>query len=116
MTSHHNGDSPDAPPHSDALVLFGATGDLAHKKIFPALYAMAKRHALSVPVIGVASSQCSLEQLRARVRDSVAEHADGVVDEDALAHLLGRSTAWRARCSPRMRSSASIISSARRRS
>jgi hypothetical protein len=50
------------------------------------------------------------------VRDSVAEHADGVVDEDALAHLLGRSTAWRARCSPRMRSSASIISSARRRS
>ena len=48
--------------HSDALVLFGVTGDLAHKMIFPALYAMAKRGALKVPVIGVASPKWSLAQ------------------------------------------------------
>ncbi len=53
---------------SDALVLFGVTGDLAHKKIFPALYAMAKRGALDVPVVGVATSKWSLAQLRKRVR------------------------------------------------
>ena len=46
--------------HSDALVLFGVTGDLAHKMIFPALYALAKRGALKVPVIGVASPKWSL--------------------------------------------------------
>ena len=48
------GTSPTAAP-SDALVLFGVTGDLAHKMIFPALYAMAKRGVLDVPVVGVAS-------------------------------------------------------------
>ena len=48
---------------SDALVLFGVTGDLVHKMIFPALYAMAKRGVLNVPVVGVASSPWSLEQL-----------------------------------------------------
>ena len=48
--------------HSDALVLFGVTGDLAHKMIFPALYALAKRGALKVPVIGVASPNWSLAQ------------------------------------------------------
>ena len=53
--------------HSDALVLFGVTGDLAHKMIFPALYALAKRDALKVPVIGVASPEWSLAQLRDRV-------------------------------------------------
>ena len=51
---------------SDALVLFGVTGDLAHKMIFPALYAMAKRGVLNVPVIGVASPKWSLAQLRKR--------------------------------------------------
>ena len=56
---------------SDALVLFGVTGDLAHKMIFPALYAMAKRGALKVPVIGVASPKWSLAQLRKRVKDSI---------------------------------------------
>ena len=50
-------------PRSDALVLFGVTGDLAHKMIFPALYAMAKRGALDVPVVGVASSKWSTAQL-----------------------------------------------------
>jgi len=54
---------------SDALVFFGATGDLAYKKIFPALQAMAKRGHVSVPVIGVAKAGWNLEQLRARARN-----------------------------------------------
>ena len=54
---------------SDALVIFGATGDLAHKMVFPSLYALAKCGALSVPVVGVASSDWSLTQLRERVTD-----------------------------------------------
>ena len=57
--------------HSDALVLFGVTGDLANKKIFPALCAMAKRGAIKVPVIGVAASKWTLAQLRRRVKDSI---------------------------------------------
>jgi len=60
---------------SDALVLFGVTGDLAHKMIFPALYALAKRGALKVPVIGVASPEWSLAQLRNRVKDSIKRAA-----------------------------------------
>ncbi|HCE09550.1 MAG TPA: glucose-6-phosphate dehydrogenase [Oxalobacteraceae bacterium] len=72
---------------SDALVLFGVTGDLAHKKIFPALYAMAKHGTLTVPIIGVASSNWSLEQLRARVKDSV-EQSGKVDNRAALDHLL----------------------------
>ena len=52
--------------HSDALVFFGATGDLAYKKIFPALQAMVKRGHLNVPVIGVAKAGWNLDQLRAR--------------------------------------------------
>jgi len=59
---------------SDALVFFGATGDLAYKKIFPALQAMAKRGHLDVPVIGVAKAGWTLEQLRARACDSVEQH------------------------------------------
>ena len=57
-----------APPHSDALVFFGATGDLAFKKIFPALAAMLRRGHLELPVIGVAKAGWTLEQLRARAR------------------------------------------------
>ena len=72
---------------SDALVLFGVTGDLAHKMIFPALYEMAKRGALRVPVIGVASSQWSLQQLHARVRDSLRQFG-GIADRRALRDLL----------------------------
>ncbi len=72
---------------ADALVLFGATGDLAHKKIFPALYAMRRCGALNVPVIGVASSQWSVEQFRARARESV-EQAGGTVDPQMLDGLL----------------------------
>src|SRR5438093_13603545 len=60
--------------HSDALVFFGATGDLAYKKIFPALQAMIKRGHLDIPVVGVARGGWSLDQLRARAKDSVEKH------------------------------------------
>jgi glucose-6-phosphate 1-dehydrogenase len=60
--------------HSDALVFFGATGDLAYKKIFPALQAMVKRGHLNVPVIGVARAGWNVDQLRARAHDSVEKH------------------------------------------
>jgi glucose-6-phosphate 1-dehydrogenase len=72
--------------HSDALVFFGATGDLAYKKIFPALQAMIKHGVLDVPVIGVAKQGWNLEQLRARARDSLVKH--GGVDEAAFTTLV----------------------------
>ena len=72
---------------SDALVLFGASGDLVHKMIFPALYAMAKRGSLKVPVIGVASSNWSLARLRKRAADSVSRFG-GAIDRRALRRLL----------------------------
>src|ERR1700681_4809602 len=64
--------------HSDALVFFGATGDLAYKKIFPALQAMIKRGHLDVPVIGVAKAGWNLDQFRARAHDSLEKHDCGV--------------------------------------
>jgi glucose-6-phosphate 1-dehydrogenase len=67
--------------HSDALVFFGATGDLAYKKIFPALQAMVKRGTLTVPVIGVAKAGWGLDQLKARAKDSLEKH--GGVDQAA---------------------------------
>jgi glucose-6-phosphate 1-dehydrogenase len=73
--------------HSDALVFFGATGDLAYKKIFPALQAMVKRGHLNVPVIGVARGGWNLERLRARAHDSIQEH--GGVDPAAFDKLTG---------------------------
>jgi glucose-6-phosphate 1-dehydrogenase len=73
---------------SDAFVFFGATGDLAYKKIFPALQAMAKRGHLDVPVIGVAKAGWNLEQLRARAKDSVERH--GGLDADAFRTLNER--------------------------
>jgi glucose-6-phosphate 1-dehydrogenase len=76
-------------PRSDALAFFGATGDLAYKKIFPALHAMARRGHLEFPVIGVAKSGWGLEQLRERARDSIQTHGGGV-DEKAFAVLLKR--------------------------
>ena len=76
-------------PSSDALVLFGVTGDLAFKMIFPALYAMTARGGLEMPVIGVASSPMSLEQLQGRVRESLAA-AGTTVDDGVLHRLLGR--------------------------
>src|ERR1700688_2926034 len=72
---------------SDALVLFGVTGDLAHKMIFPALYAMAKRGVLDVPVVGVASSPWSLAQLRQRAADGIRK-SGRIDDARALRHLL----------------------------
>src|SRR5256884_5748118 len=74
--------------HSDAFVFFGATGDLAYKKIFPALQAMAKRGHLDVPVIGVAKSGWSSEQLVARARDSLETH--GGLDSAAFDTLRSR--------------------------
>jgi glucose-6-phosphate 1-dehydrogenase len=76
------------PPRSDALVFFGATGDLAYKKIFPALQSMARRGHLDVPVIAVARSGWTLEQMRARARDSVTQH--GGLDPEAFAKLESR--------------------------
>src|SRR5450759_1522129 len=72
---------------ADALVIFGVTGDLAHKMIFPALYAMAKRGILNVPVVGVASSKWSQAQLRKRVKESIKQ-AGKIDDRGALDHLL----------------------------
>ena len=62
---------------SDAVVLLGATGDLAHRKIYPALKAMVKRGTLDVPVVGVARSGWNLEQFRDRVRDSLDKRTQG---------------------------------------
>jgi glucose-6-phosphate 1-dehydrogenase len=64
-------------PRSDALVFFGITGDLAYKKIFPALHAMARRGHLTVPIVGVARSGWTLDQVRARAHDSIEEHGGG---------------------------------------
>jgi glucose-6-phosphate 1-dehydrogenase len=75
-------------PRSDALVLFGASGDLAHKKIYPALHAMARRGRLDVPVVGVSRQGWGLDRLRARARESVEKHGAGV-DEPAFARLAG---------------------------
>ena len=75
-------------PRADALVFFGATGDLAYKKIFPALQAMARRGRLDVPVIGVAKSGWTLEQLVERARASVREY--GTEDAEAFTTLASR--------------------------
>ena len=73
---------------ADALVLFGASGDLAHKKIFPALQAMEQRGHLAVPVIGVARAEWSVEQLRERARDGIEKHSR--LDPVAFERLAGR--------------------------
>ena len=76
-----------ASSQSDALVLFGVTGDLAHKMIFPALYAMVKRGTLTAPVIGVAFPNWSFDRLHKRVTDSI-ERSGGVDNKRALRSLL----------------------------
>ena len=73
--------------HSDALVFFGATGDVAYKKIFPALQAMVKRGHLNVPIIGVAKAGWNLEKLQARAHASLEKH--GGVDAAAFGKLSG---------------------------
>src|SRR5205807_6805439 len=75
------------PSHCDALVFFGATGDLAYKKIFPSLAAMVKRGNLNVPVVGVAKAGWNLDKLKARARDSLEKH--GGVDAAAFTTLSG---------------------------
>ncbi len=76
-----------AASRSDALVIFGVTGDLAHKMIFPALYAMVKRGTLKVPVIGVALPNWSLARLHKRVTDSI-KRSGGIDNRRAFHHLL----------------------------
>ena len=76
------------PNSSDALVVFGATGDLAHKMIFPALYAMTRRGVLNVPVIGVASTNWNLAQLRKRAEDSIKKSCKP--ERQALNRLLSK--------------------------
>src|SRR6202012_3648370 len=71
--------------HSDSLVFFGATGDLAYKKIFPALQAMVKRGHRDVRVIGVAKAGWNLDQLKARAKDSLEKH--GGLDQAAFEKL-----------------------------
>jgi len=77
-----------SPPRSDALVIFGASGDLAYKRIFPALAAMTRRGRLDVPVVGVARSGWTLEQFRARARESIERH--GRFDVETFARLRER--------------------------
>ena len=79
--------------NSDAFVFFGASGDLAYKKVFAALYALSRRARLDVPVIGVARSRWTLEQFRARAAEAVEKSAAGAakpLDRDALATFLGK--------------------------
>ena len=73
-------------PYSDALVFFGATGDLAYKQIFPSLQKLAKRGKLAGPVIGVAKAGWDLDKLKARAKDSVEQH--GGLDPQGLPILL----------------------------
>jgi glucose-6-phosphate 1-dehydrogenase len=73
--------------HSDALVVYGVTGDLAHKQIFPALYAMVKRGELTVPVVGVAFPKWTLERLQRRATDSV-KRSCGIDNKGAMKKLL----------------------------
>ena len=74
---------------SDALVVFGATGDLAHKKIFPALYTMTKQGVLDVPVVGVASSEWDLAQLQRHAEEGI-RNSGAIDDRPALRRLLSR--------------------------
>src|SRR5471032_2545903 len=78
----------DTTSTSDALVLFGFTGDLATKKIFPALYAMARRGELVPRVVGVAGRALTDDQVHQRVRDSIEHEGGGIVDGAAFDRLL----------------------------
>src|SRR6266536_952683 len=73
-------------PSSDAIVFFGATGDLAYKQIFPSLLGLVRDEGLHVPIIGVAKAGRNLDQLKARAVDSLQHH--GVTDQKAVQRLL----------------------------
>src|ERR1700758_2159254 len=75
-------------PYADALVFFGATGDLAYQQIFPALQALTRRGHLDIPVIGIAKPEWTVDQLRQRARESVTAHGD--LDAGAFAKLANR--------------------------
>ena len=77
------------PARSDALVFFGATGDLAFKKIFPALQSMIQRGQLDIPIIGVAFSKWTVEQLQNRARESIEASKAGL-DKEAFAKLVAQ--------------------------
>ncbi len=77
------------PPPSDALVVFGATGDLAYKQIFPSRNGLVRDEGLATPIIGVAKQGWSLEQFKARALDSLNHHG-GAPDADALARLMNQ--------------------------
>ena len=85
-----SGPDPERTAPSDALVFFGATGDLAYKKIFPALQSMVLRRNLNIPIIGVAFSNWTSEQLQNRARESIKAHCPDVSEDDfaRLAKLL----------------------------
>src|ERR1700675_3864711 len=72
---------------ADALVIFGAMGDLANKKIFPALYHMVQRGHLDLPVIGIGRAERTDEHLKERVRDSIEQHG-AEIGQEVLAKLL----------------------------
>ncbi|MGZ6978065.1 MAG: glucose-6-phosphate dehydrogenase [Acidimicrobiia bacterium] len=74
--------------HADALCWFGCTGDLGHKMTFPALYAMARRGHLRVPVVGIAFSNWTLDDLKDRARDSIEKFGGGITDAKAWDHLM----------------------------
>jgi glucose-6-phosphate 1-dehydrogenase len=75
----------DKGSQADALVFFGATGDLAYKQIFPALQALVGRHQFDLPIVGVAKSGWDVDRLRARARESIEQH--GSFDAPAFAKL-----------------------------
>src|ERR1700747_3385955 len=74
---------------SDAFVFFGATGDLAYKKIFPSLYNLVRRGTLTIPVIGIANSGWSLDQFQERARSSVLAQASGL-DDAIFTQFIGQ--------------------------
>jgi glucose-6-phosphate 1-dehydrogenase len=74
--------------HADALGWFGCSGDLGHKMTFPALYAMSKRGHLKVPIFGVAYSGWTLDDLKARAKDSIETYGGGITDSKAFDHLI----------------------------
>lgn len=75
---------------ADALVVFGITGDLAHRKILPALYAMERRGVLQVPVVGIARPDMTLDELLDRARDGIDRFGDGDIDEVVFARFASR--------------------------
>ena len=76
--------------HADALVIFGVTGDLAHRKIFPSLYALERRGALNVPIVGIARQEMTTENLRVRARDGIERFGGGEIEDEVFERLASR--------------------------